>query len=116
MSSKLWPDQMQPETDGAERRREIRYPLEAKVLVHKGSGETVPATATNISSSGMLLRVEEASKFDIDEVVSVEVELPEDAGRLFSAWGIARVARVDGHSFGIQLYGGAFESGDWVRI
>ena len=109
-------DQEQKEKTGAERRKESRYPVEAKALVHKNSGETVAATAADISSSGMLLQVERPSQFEVDEVVSVEVELPDDAGKLFSTWGIARVARVDGCRFGIQLYGGSFESGIWTRI
>ena len=102
--------------NAAERRKEPRFPIKARVLVHKTDGGTIPATAADISSSGMLLCVEHPSAFVIDEVVSVEVELPNDAPDSFSAWGLGKVVRADGCRFGIQLYAGAFESGNWTRV
>jgi hypothetical protein len=35
----------------AERRKEERYPIERNVIVRKNSGESIPATAANISSA-----------------------------------------------------------------
>jgi hypothetical protein len=95
---------------GSERRKEPRYPIEARVLVHKNSGQTIPATAANISGNGMLLHVDEPSQFRILEELSVEIELPDDPCKPFSAWGIAKVVRINGRHFGIELRGGTFDS------
>jgi hypothetical protein len=91
-----------------ERRKETRYPIETNVAVRMSSGETIHATAVNISSSGMLLHVEQPDTFSVDQEVSVEVELPDDPGKPFSAWGVARIVRVEDCGFGIHLRAGTF--------
>ncbi len=93
-----------------ERRKEQRYPIRAGAVVHTSSGRTLPATATNISSFGMLLHIEQSSALAVDEQVTVEIELQDDPAKPFSSWGVARVARIDGSHFGVQLYGGTFDS------
>ena len=93
-----------------DRRKEMRYPIHAGAIVHTSSGKTIPATATNISSFGMLLRIDPPSTLTIDDQVTVEIELPDDPGKPFSAWGVARVARIDGAYFGVQLCAGTFDS------
>ncbi|HYW47246.1 MAG TPA: PilZ domain-containing protein [Bryobacteraceae bacterium] len=92
-----------------ERRKEARYPIEANVMVHKSSGETIPATAVNISSAGMLLHVGQPSQFSVDEEVTVEVELPDNRGQPLSSWGAAKIVHIDGCRFGIQLDAGTFD-------
>jgi hypothetical protein len=96
--------------EAQDRRKETRYPIQAGAIVHTGSGKTISATATNISSFGMLLRIEQPSSLTLDEQVTVEIELPDHPDKPFSAWGVARVARIDGAYFGIQLAGGTFDS------
>ena len=94
-----------------ERRLETRYPTEAKVIIRKNSGETIPATAANISGGGMLLHVEQPSSVRIGEAVMVQVELPDNPGKPFASWGLARVVRFDDSHFGIQLSAGVFGPG-----
>ena len=100
------------EYEHTERRREARYPIEANVIVHKSSGECIPATAVNISSGGMLLHFEQPSEFSLDETVTVAVELPDNPGKPFAAWGTGRIVRIDGCRIGIQLRAGTFDSGN----
>ena len=99
------------ETEHGDRRRATRYPIEAKVMV-KHSGESIPATAANISAAGMLLHVEQPSRFSVDDEVTVDVELPENLPEPLSTWGVARIVRIDGHHFGIHLSAGTFSPRD----
>jgi hypothetical protein len=99
------------EREPTERRLEARYPIEAKVIVHKNSGEAIHATAANISGGGMLLHVEQPSGLSIGDPVTVDVELPDDRDKPFAAWGLARVVRLTGGYFGIQLSAGTFGPG-----
>ena len=94
-----------------ERRLEARYPIEAKAIVRKNSGEIIRATAANISGGGMLLHVEQPSSFRIGEAVTVQVELPDDPDKPFAAWGLAKVVRFNDSYFGIQLSAGVFDPG-----
>jgi PilZ domain len=103
-------EDMETNEPSAERRKETRYPVEAKVLVRMANGETVHATAVNISSSGMrLLCPNRCCPLTPGEAVTVDVELPDRPDQPFSSWGLGRVAHVDGGDAGIQLYGGHFE-------
>jgi hypothetical protein len=97
------------EYEPTERRLEARYPIEAKVIVHKSSGETISATAANISGGGMLLHVEQPSGLCIGDPVTVDVELPDGPDKPFAAWGLAGVVRLTGSYFGIQLSAGTFD-------
>jgi hypothetical protein len=92
------------------RRKETRYPIQAGAIIHTGGGKAIRAIATNISSFGMLLRIDQPSTLAMDEQVTVEIELPDDPDKPFSSWGVARVAHIDGAYFGIQLSAGTFES------
>ena len=98
-----------------ERRLEARYPVEAKVIVRKSSGETLSATAANISGGGMFLHVEQPSALRIGDRVTVEVELPDDPDKPFASWGIAKVVRITGSHYGIQLSAGTFGPGEDPR-
>jgi hypothetical protein len=93
-----------------ERRRAERYPIKADVSVHTSGGETLTATAVDISSSGMLLKLVEPFPFQLGDEVSVDVDLPNDPEKAFSAWGLARVVRVDGTHSAVQLAAGSFGS------
>jgi hypothetical protein len=77
----------------------MRYPIQAAVTVRNSSG-AIRASAANISASGMLLRVGQPTAFRIGEEVAVEVELPDNPGKPFSAWGLARVVRIEDGGFG----------------
>lgn len=103
-------EDMETKEPSPERRKETRYPVEAKVQVQKANGETLHATAVNISSSGMRLLCPNGScPFTPGEEVTVDVELLERSDQAFSAWGLGRVAHIDNGGAGIQLYGGQFE-------
>jgi hypothetical protein len=91
-----------------ERRRAPRYPIEARVIVSKTDGETVLANCLNVSSSGILIEVEQPSRFQIGEEVTVELDLPNDADKALSVWGVGRVVRVDAQQSAIQLDAGSF--------
>jgi hypothetical protein len=95
-----------------ERRTALRYPVEAKVTVHKDGGGSIAAMASNISSAGMLLRVERPSDVREGERVTVEVELPADPGAPFSLWGAATVVRIDASMCAVHLGAGTFAGGD----
>ena len=100
------------EHEPTERRLEARYPIEAKVTVHKNSGETISATAANISGGGMFLHVEQPSGLRIGDPVTVDVELPDNPDKPFAAWGLGKVVRFTGSYFGIQLSAGTFDKGE----
>ena len=100
---------MAAENKGIERRKEIRYPAEAKVTLRKKDGEVIRAIATDISSSGMRLRFAGACPLTLDDEVTVDVELPDCPDKPFSAWGLGRVAYIAPGYAGIQLFGGRFE-------
>ena len=100
----------QKQMTDTERRAAPRYPMEVKASVRKKTGEIVIATAADISSKGMLLHVDEPSCFQYGEEVTVEIELAGLADQPFSDWGEARVVRVDGCHFGIELKAGTFHS------
>ena len=92
-----------------DRRKEVRYPVQAQVIVRTKDGAAVHATALDISSSGMRLRFAGLCPLARGEEITVEVELPEWPDKSFSAWGVGRIAYVDGNGAGIQLLGGQFE-------
>lgn len=101
---------METKDPSPERRKETRYPVEANVVVRKSNGNTLRATAVDISSSGMrLLCPNRSCPLTPGEEVTVDVELPEGPDKPFSAWGFGRVAHVNGGGAGIQLYGGHFD-------
>ena len=79
------------EYEPTERRLEARYPIEARVIVHKSSGETISATAANISGGGMFLHVEQPSGLRIGDPVTVDVELPDNPDKPFAEIGRAHV-------------------------
>jgi hypothetical protein len=91
-----------------DRRKAPRYPIEARMTVRKANGEAVLATSVNVSSSGILLAVEQSSRFEMGEQVTVEIDLPDDPEKAFSVWGVGRVVRVDTQRSAIQLDAGSF--------
>jgi hypothetical protein len=96
------------ELNNIERRRAERYPAEAKVVIRKENGEPISAVALDISSSGMLVHLDEPMTFHPGAEVGVEVESYPYPGKPFSPWGIATVIRVDDKRFGVQLRAGSF--------
>lgn len=106
---------MATENKGMERRKEIRYPAEAKVTLRKKDGQVIGATATDISSSGMRLQFDGPCPLALDDEITVDVELPDCPDKPFSAWGLGRVAYIARDYAGIQLFGGQFEPEPGVR-
>lgn len=92
-----------------DRRRAPREAIETAVVIHTAGGERILATARNISTSGMLLDVQQPSKLKVGEEVTVDVELPDNPLTAFAAWGIGKIVRIDGCRFGIQIDAGTFE-------
>lgn len=92
-----------------EKRRAPRYPIEALVNIRTESGHTLTATAVNICSSGMLLRLAQPFPLSLGEEVTVEVDLPDPFDKALSAWGVATVVRLDGLHSAVQLSAGSFE-------
>ncbi len=92
-----------------ERRRAPRYGMEARVTIHKASGEIVSATSVNISSSGVLLKVS-PDGFKIGEEVTIELDLPNEPEKALAVWGVGRVVRVDSEGSAIQLDAGSFHN------
>jgi hypothetical protein len=74
----------------------------------KDGGQAIAATAVDIGSSGMRLITGQPCSLDIEDEVSVEIELPELPDKPFSTWGIGRVAYKNERGIGIQLHGGKF--------
>jgi c-di-GMP-binding flagellar brake protein YcgR len=103
------------ESTPEDRRRAPRFPIEARVTVEKASGESFSAAAVNISSSGMLLRMEPPFPLELDDEVTVEIELPDDPEKAFSAWGLGKVVRMDRESSAIELSAGEFYSAESGR-
>ena len=96
------------ESNDSERRLAPRYTIPARVLMHREGGPQIPATAVNISSSGMLVRPDQPIPFDLGEAVTVDVELSCGCDKALSTWGIGVVARLDGECTAIQLHAGNF--------
>jgi len=97
------------ESSPEERRRATRYPVEARVKVRATSGRVFPATAVNISSSGMLLQMPQPFPLSLGEEVTVEVDLPGSSDKALSVWGLAKVVRLDDLHSAVQLSAGSFE-------
>lgn len=103
------PQDKRMEQLSVERRREPRYPIQAKVMIKKDSGQTIPAMALDISSSGMRLHIDQhPCPLCLNENVTIEIELPDIPDKPLSAWGVGRVAHIGSGMAGIQLVAGHF--------
>jgi c-di-GMP-binding flagellar brake protein YcgR len=107
-----WTTQMAMQQKWAERRREVRYPVEAPVTVRRNNGESMDAIAVDISSSGMRLRLGERCPLQIGEEITIEIQILNQPDQSFFSWGVGRVAHIDGGDAGIQLSGGQFDPAD----
>jgi hypothetical protein len=97
-------------TDSEERRRAVRYPIEAQVTIHTKSGQSSTAKAVNISSSGMLLQLPQPFSLNPGDEVTVEVDLPDEPDKALASWGLGTVVRLDGLGSAVHLSAGHF---DW---
>jgi len=91
-----------------ERRKEVRYPVQAKAVIRKKSGQAVPATAVDLSSSGARLLIDPPGRLEVGEDVTIEVELSEDRDQPLFVWAAGKVVYIRGSASGIQLHGGHF--------
>jgi c-di-GMP-binding flagellar brake protein YcgR len=100
-------------TNPEERRRAVRYPIEAQVTIHTKSGQALTAKAVNISSSGMLLQLSQPFPLDPGDEVTVEVDLPNEPDQALASWGLGTVVRLDGLNSAVHLSAGHF---DWASF
>jgi len=100
-------------TNADDRRRAIRYPIEAQVTIHTKNGQAVTAKAINISSSGMLLQLSQPFPLSPGDEVTVEVDLPDEPDKALASWGLATVVRLDGLHSAVHLSAGHF---DWESL
>jgi len=104
------PDGGAVQSSAAERRKELRYPIDARVIVRRRSGETLALRALDISGSGMRLCWEgQPAALALDEEVTVEIELAAEPDQPLWNWGLGRVAYIREGCAGIQVYGGQFD-------
>jgi len=96
------------ETNRIEKRRAPRFPIPVPAIVRDASGQTARATVVNISSSGILVKVEEPLAFAPADEVMIEVDLPDDPEKPLPAWGIAKVVRVEGSRIAVELTSAGF--------
>lgn len=103
------PNLKQPgEPAEADRRVAPRYAGGARALIHRKRGGPVPATVVNISTSGMLLNLDQPTGFQLDETVTVEIQEPLNPEQAFSCWGIGIVVRLEPGRSAIHLRAGTF--------
>lgn len=98
------------EYEDKERRKSPRYPIEARVILYRQQGEPISANAVDMSSSGMLVRVDRSMPFSVGDEVTVEVDLPPGFDEPLSRWGIGTVVRLDGEHSAIHLRAGSFST------
>jgi len=103
------PDTTNPE----ERRRAVRYPIEAQVIIQTKSGQSLTAKAVNISSSGMLLQLSQPFPMNLGDEVTVQVDLPNEPDKALASWGLGTVVRLDGLHSAVHLSAGHF---DWSQF
>lgn len=96
------------ETNRIEKRRAPRFPIPAPAIVRDASGKKARATVVNISSSGILVNLEEPLPFWPADEVMIEIDLPEDPEKPLPAWGVARVVRVEGSRIAVELTSAGF--------
>src|SRR5271168_5243810 len=90
------------ESNDNNRRNAERYQINTPVIIRRVCGDSVSALAIDISSSGMLVRLDPPIPFELGESVTVEVELAQHTDKPFSPWGIGRVVRVDTETCAVQ--------------
>ena len=98
--------------DPIDRRREPRFAIGAKATLQRDPGDQYPAVTLNISSGGLLLKIEDTNPFAIGDQVVCEIALPDVADGAFAEWGIGHVVRIDHANAAIELRAGVFQSQD----
>jgi PilZ domain len=93
-----------------EKRKEIRYPIEAeaKVELVKG-GQALWATTENLSESGALLHFEEPTQLAVGDEVNCEFTTRRSPDKPLPCWGMGRVVRVDASRAGVELSAAGFD-------
>lgn len=104
----LIPPDREMDQKALERRRELRYPLEANAILRKENGECLRAKAVDISSSGMQLELDQPALLEPEEVVTVELELAGQPDKPLSSWGVGRIAHLNSKRIGVELFAGRF--------
>lgn len=94
-------------TDGADRRREERFPIRAgaTVAVSRG-GRTTSATTLDISGGGVLVQFAEPVPLAVGDQVVCDFDVSHEADKPLPYWGLGSVVRVDGCRAAIDLKAG----------
>ena len=99
------------EPDYSQRRREVRFVVEAGASVEIcKNGQTLRAKTVNMSGNGVLLNFEEPVQLTVGDAVACEFQVAHEADKLLPFWGVGNVVRVDGCRAAIELKGGGFSS------
>lgn len=83
---------------GSDKRTEERYLLATEAILERNTGERVIAFTLNVSGSGVLVALRNAT-LRVGEEVRCGIRLYE--GKAPQSWGIGRVVRVDDSSVAI---------------
>lgn len=90
-----------------ERRRAPRHAIQAPSLLEAGPG-SLPATAINVSASGVLLDHGGSAPPQPGDNVACELTLPPDADPALPCWGLGQVVRVQGSESAIHFDAGVY--------
>jgi len=97
-------------SNGRERRREARHPIEASATIQLyRNGEAVDGTTIDVSSSGLRLKVMDHSRLRVGDEVICEVVPPQDEGKGKGVWKTGRLVRINQNEVAIQLSSGALD-------
>ena len=98
------------EHKGPEKRKEVRYPVQASASIEiMGTSETTSATTSNLSESGVLLHCDQPTGFSRGDKVSCEFNVHPGRDESLPCWGIGNVVRVDGDTVAVALTAAGFE-------
>ncbi len=77
-------------------------------LQRRPGGATIPAASINVSGAGLLVRFHGPATLTVGEQLDCELRLPSAVDKALPAWGIGKVAWVDGERAGIELEAASF--------
>jgi hypothetical protein len=101
------------EAEKSEKRKEVRYMVEAGATVELNrNGKIACATTLNMSGSGVLLRFDEPVQLAVGDEVICDFKVSHEAERPLPYWGVGNVCRVEGCCVAIKLAAGCLSRGE----